>query len=208
MGFIEPQARYFDRARLSEGAAAQIRDELAWARAYARDSRGTAQPITLCATDTHPGNFLIEHAADAPPHAVFVDLEKALYGSPAIDVAHAITGPGTEPLLERELPLEQVAAAIDRAQWIALDQEDRRARRHVVPDARADRIGRDDGGDLGRGRIVSIVEGFDHEQPLAFEGLVLAGIDPILRAHLVELELLGALVARHLGAGGVERVGR
>jgi aminoglycoside phosphotransferase (APT) family kinase protein len=45
----------------------------------------TPPPIALVGTDTHPGNFLIR----ADGAAIFIDLEKALYGSPAIDLAHA-----------------------------------------------------------------------------------------------------------------------
>ena len=88
LGFIEPQALYFDRAGMSAPARAQIAEELAWARGYAARHAAARQPIRLCATDTHPGNFLVERRA-GEARAVFVDLEKALYGSPAIDVAHA-----------------------------------------------------------------------------------------------------------------------
>ena len=88
LGFIEPQARYFDRAGMARPARAQIAEELAWARGYAARRAGARQPLTLCATDTHPGNFLVARAGGGA-RAVFVDLEKALYGSPAIDVAHA-----------------------------------------------------------------------------------------------------------------------
>ena len=88
LGFIEPQSLYFDRASMSAPARAQIAEELAWARGYAVRHAGARQPISLCATDTHPGNFLVEREAGRP-RAVFVDLEKALYGSPAVDVAHA-----------------------------------------------------------------------------------------------------------------------
>jgi hypothetical protein len=41
--------------------------------------------VRLVGTDTHPGNFIVR----AEGRAVLVDLEKALYGSPAIDLAHA-----------------------------------------------------------------------------------------------------------------------
>ena len=53
------------------------------ARAEARRGAGD-QAITLVLTDTHPGNFLIRPDGQA----VIVDLEKALYGSPGIDLAH------------------------------------------------------------------------------------------------------------------------
>ncbi len=83
--FIETQAAYLPEAGLVADAARQIEDELTWARRFAAESRGHDQPITLVGTDTHPGNFLVESAG----RAVFVDLEKALYGSPAVDLAHA-----------------------------------------------------------------------------------------------------------------------
>lgn len=88
LGFIEPQALYFDRAGMMPAARARIAEELAWARGFAARRAGASQPLALCATDTHPGNFLIERGNDGT-RAVFVDLEKALYGSPAIDVAHS-----------------------------------------------------------------------------------------------------------------------
>jgi aminoglycoside phosphotransferase (APT) family kinase protein len=83
---IEAQARFLDDAGLAPGARAQIDHELAWARAFgSTTAAGPAQPVTLVLTDTHPGNFLI--LTDG--RAVIVDLEKALYGSPGTDLAHA-----------------------------------------------------------------------------------------------------------------------
>lgn len=83
--FIETQAVCLPEAGLAVEAARQIDDELDWARRFAAESHGRNQPITLVGTDTHPGNFLVEPSG----RAVFVDLEKSLYGSPAIDLAHA-----------------------------------------------------------------------------------------------------------------------
>lgn len=45
--------------------------------------------VTLCMTDCHPGNFLIQ----ADGRAIFVDLERAQYGVPAFDLMHATTWP-------------------------------------------------------------------------------------------------------------------
>jgi hypothetical protein len=83
--FIETQAAYLPEAGLVADAARQIEEELDWARRFAAEAHGRSQPIALVGTDTHPGNFLI----DSDGRAIFVDLEKALYGSPAIDLAHA-----------------------------------------------------------------------------------------------------------------------
>lgn len=82
---IEQQAAFLDDAVLSSEARQEIDAELAWARAFASESNGQPQPQTLVLTDTHPGNFLIDHQG----RAIIVDLEKALYGSPATDLAHA-----------------------------------------------------------------------------------------------------------------------
>ncbi len=106
LGFIKEQAAYLDRAGLAADASAQIREEIAWALQFASRHAGMPQTITLCGTDTHPGNFLIERRRAG--RAVFVDLEKALYGSPAIDVAHAslhtstMWDPDCEAVLSRQ----------------------------------------------------------------------------------------------------------
>jgi aminoglycoside phosphotransferase (APT) family kinase protein len=85
MAEIEAQARLLDEAELESGARTEIDNELAWARDFQRQASTRNQPVTLVLTDTHPGNFLIE----ASGRAVIVDLEKALYGSPGTDLAHA-----------------------------------------------------------------------------------------------------------------------
>ncbi|HEY5598748.1 MAG TPA: aminoglycoside phosphotransferase family protein, partial [Kiloniellales bacterium] len=82
---IEAQARWLDEADLAPAARAEIDDELAWAGDFQRQLATRIQPVSLVLTDTHPGNFLIR----ADGRAVIVDLEKALYGSPATDLAHA-----------------------------------------------------------------------------------------------------------------------
>ena len=111
---IEAQAEFLDEAELDATARAEIEDELAWARGFSAESAGRAQPVTLVLTDTHPGNFLIETAGAgaAAGRAVIVDLEKALYGSPGTDLAHATIYSSTtwDPDTWAELGLEEVAA--------------------------------------------------------------------------------------------------
>ena len=85
LGFIRIQAAYLPEAGLARDALGQIEDEIDWAREFAALEKGAEQPISLVGTDTHPGNFVVDESG----RAVFVDLEKALYGSPAIDLAHA-----------------------------------------------------------------------------------------------------------------------
>ncbi len=85
LAVIEAQAAYLPETGFAPDALAQIADEILWAREFAVQCAGRDQPITLVGTDTHPGNYLIDEAG----RAVFVDLEKGLYGAPAIDLAHA-----------------------------------------------------------------------------------------------------------------------
>lgn len=105
------QARYLHDAGLRPEAIAAIAEELGWARQFAGEiAAGTVkarQPVTLAATDTHPGNFLIRRDG----RAIFVDLEKMLYGSPAIDLAHATLYTSTtwEPGISVALTPEQTA---------------------------------------------------------------------------------------------------
>lgn len=82
---IESQATAIEQLDIAARARAAILEELDWMRRFAAGVRGLEQPLSLVMTDTHPGNFLI----DADGRAIFLDLEKGLYGSPAIDLAHA-----------------------------------------------------------------------------------------------------------------------
>ncbi len=104
---IEEQAAYLPDVQLSDEARAAIADELAWARDLATQSE---PDIALClvGTDTHPGNFLI----DREGKAWFVDLEKALYGVPPIDLAHATlaVATGWDPDSAARLNTGQTAA--------------------------------------------------------------------------------------------------
>lgn len=85
LAVIETQAGFLSDAGLKPAARAQIDEELDRARALAADLSGADMPITLVGTDTHPGNFMRRMDGTA----IFVDLEKMLYGAPAIDLAHA-----------------------------------------------------------------------------------------------------------------------
>lgn len=80
---IAAQAAFLDAAGLDPAAARQIDIELSAARAQAAGS--DRPPATLIAFDAHPGNFLLTGSG----RAVLVDLEKARYGLPGLDLAHA-----------------------------------------------------------------------------------------------------------------------
>ena len=82
LALVLRQSAHFDDADLDPMALMRIEMELGAAQA---DRITTPVPVTLVGTDTHPGNFLI----DAAGKAWFTDLEKAQYGHPAIDLAHA-----------------------------------------------------------------------------------------------------------------------
>ncbi|MFQ6018492.1 MAG: phosphotransferase family protein [Kiloniellaceae bacterium] len=131
MAEIERQAGFLEAAGLAPAARAEIDDELAWARAFRGAIRGREQPVALVLTDTHPGNFLI----DARGRAVVVDLEKALYGSPGTDLAHATIYSSTtwDPDTWAELSIAQTAAFYRRYLEIAGPGLARRLRPWLVP---------------------------------------------------------------------------
>ncbi|MCW5773779.1 MAG: phosphotransferase, partial [Rhodospirillaceae bacterium] len=81
---VREQATFLREAGLRPMAAAAVSAELARAEGLTATARPPAL-LTLIGSDTHPGNFLLPRRR----HAVFVDLEKAQYGNPAIDLAHA-----------------------------------------------------------------------------------------------------------------------
>lgn len=82
-GEIEAQAVHFDAAGLAPRARAAID---AQRRALERLCAATARPPKrLIAFDAHPGNFIVR----ADGRAVLVDLEKARYSLPPLDLAHA-----------------------------------------------------------------------------------------------------------------------
>jgi hypothetical protein len=69
------------KGALAPQARAVLEAELDWAAGLGQGPN----PVALVGTDTHPGNFILRDDG----RAILVDLEKALYGSPAIDLAHA-----------------------------------------------------------------------------------------------------------------------
>ncbi|MEZ5581904.1 MAG: aminoglycoside phosphotransferase family protein [Candidatus Competibacteraceae bacterium] len=77
------QARHLDAADLHADALKPIRDEITVARSLLDQPQ--RPPVTLISFDAHPGNFIVEDGS----RAVLVDLEKARYGFPGFDLAHA-----------------------------------------------------------------------------------------------------------------------
>lgn len=77
------QSAFIARADLHPESEAQIREEL---QAAGQTLAGAERPATtLIAFDAHPGNYLLDKSG----RAILVDLEKARYGAPGFDVAHA-----------------------------------------------------------------------------------------------------------------------
>lgn len=104
---IELQSGFIARAPLAREAAAQLEDELAWARRFVAARAHEAGPSSLIVTDSHPGNFVLHPSGKA----YFVDLEKAMYALPAIDLAHATLYTSTrfDPDVDAVLTREETA---------------------------------------------------------------------------------------------------
>ncbi len=80
---VSAQAAFLPRAGLAAAALTQIEKTFAMVQDALRHA-GNGQPC-LVAFDAHPGNFLLRNDG----RAVLVDLEKARYGAPPLDLAHA-----------------------------------------------------------------------------------------------------------------------
>ncbi len=102
---IDRQAAYLSEAALDPASAAQIGEELQRWREEA--SRVPEPAKALISFDAHPGNFLVREDG----RAVLVDLEKARYGCPAFDLAHATLYTSTTWDIDTavELSLDEVA---------------------------------------------------------------------------------------------------
>tara|TARA_R110000868_G_scaffold1844_18_gene14699 strand:+ start:15270 stop:16352 length:1083 start_codon:yes stop_codon:yes gene_type:complete len=117
---IEAQARFLPDAGLAPAGRLQIEQELDRARAFAASGGDADIPVTLVGTDTHPGNFMMRPDGVA----VFVDLEKMVYGAPAIDLAHATVY--TSTMWDADVATALTAAetgAFYRAYFDALPQD-------------------------------------------------------------------------------------
>ena len=108
MSFVEEQALFIEASATDPASAQMLFEELDWARRFAAYKAGTHPPARLCLTDTHPGNFM----ADTRGKVHFIDLEKALYGSPAVDLGHAtvLTSTLWDISVQTELNYEEVRA--------------------------------------------------------------------------------------------------
>lgn len=87
LAFVEGRVDLFAQADLPPAVLGVLLAELGRAAAQVADlaQAGLEGPPALAGVDVHPGNFLIT----ADGRAVLTDLERAQYGHPAADLAHA-----------------------------------------------------------------------------------------------------------------------
>jgi aminoglycoside phosphotransferase (APT) family kinase protein len=116
-GEIDAQAGHLEAAALASGVRAAIeRVHQRWQRLRAQPARPPRRLITF---DAHPGNFLVTPTG----RAVIVDLEKARYSHPPLDVAHATLYTSTtwDVQSRAELSVAEVISACER--WLqAMDE--------------------------------------------------------------------------------------
>jgi aminoglycoside phosphotransferase (APT) family kinase protein len=111
-GEIDAQAAHLDAAGLTPQVRAEIDNvRRRWQQMLAQPARPPRRLITF---DAHPGNFLITPAG----RAVIVDLEKARYSHPPLDLAHATLYTSTtwDVQSRAELGAAQVIEACER--WL------------------------------------------------------------------------------------------
>lgn len=109
---IEAQAAHLPAAALAPASRRGIDGALAdWRRTLAAPAR---PPKRLISFDAHPGNFLLQPDG----RAVLVDLEKARYGPPPLDLAHATLYTSTtwDVATRADLPLAAVRDA--QMRWL------------------------------------------------------------------------------------------
>jgi len=85
LALIERQSAALAAAGATDPVRRLVAAEINAARRCLDRLHGRPQPVCLVGTDTHPGNFLVQPGG----RAVLVDLDKAMYGAPAVDLAHA-----------------------------------------------------------------------------------------------------------------------
>jgi hypothetical protein len=120
---IEAQAAYLDAAAMAPGARALV--DVVRANFAHLCKNAQRPPRRLIAFDGHPGNYLIR----SDGRAVLVDLEKARYSHPPLDLAHATLYTSTTWDLEThaELTPAQVCHAYAVWQQHCIDGETMRA---------------------------------------------------------------------------------
>jgi thiamine kinase-like enzyme len=110
---VGAQATFIDEAQLDSDVRTTIEHEIAtFAELVAAPTRPTK---SLIAFDAHPGNFLI----DTRGRAILVDLEKARYAYPPLDLAHATLYTSTTWDIASSVDLSQTEIVTAYAAWTA-----------------------------------------------------------------------------------------
>jgi hypothetical protein len=110
---ILAQSAFIGMAGLHPDSEAQIREEL---QAAGRTLAGRERPLAcLIAFDAHPGNYL----RDTNGRAILVDLEKARYGAPGFDLAHATLYTSTTWDVASHAVLNNAQVAAFHDAWLA-----------------------------------------------------------------------------------------
>lgn len=125
-GEIAAQAAHLDAAGLDTRSRRAIDAQLeSCAELCAAPAR---PPKRLIAFDAHPGNFIMRDGA-----AVLVDLEKARYSHPPLDLAHATLYTSTTWDRASSAVLEVADVAAAHARWLARVPEAERFAAWLVP---------------------------------------------------------------------------
>jgi hypothetical protein len=104
---LEAQRALLDEAEMPGATRRALAEELAM-------MEPAPSAVTLVGTDTHPGNFIVRPDG----RAILVDLEKSLYGAPAIDLAHTTLPTSTLWDMDVVAELTRDATAAFYAAWL------------------------------------------------------------------------------------------
>lgn len=110
---IDAQAVHLDAARLDRASRSAIEARRAALAAWCE--RSHRSPKRLIAFDAHPGNFIVR----ADGRAMLVDLEKARYGLPPLDLAHATLYTSTTWDIASSAVLSVAEVQAFQARWLS-----------------------------------------------------------------------------------------
>jgi len=130
---IAAQADHLDAAGVADRTRAILAENIALLRDLAADD--ARPPKRLISFDAHPGNFLI----DGSGRAILVDLEKARYSAPPLDLAHATLYTSTTWDISTHAVLDPLETAAACRHWLScLPAAERDAQRPwILPMRRA-----------------------------------------------------------------------
>jgi hypothetical protein len=128
---IERQAAHLDAAAIEPDAIGPIRAGLQHLREHA--AAADQPPVRLIAFDGHPGNYVVR----ADGRAMLVDLEKARYSAPPLDLAHASLYTSTTWDAECHAVLDAATLVAFHRHWLECLPEGLAWRHWIAPLRRA-----------------------------------------------------------------------